>query len=146
MRPGDAGNTEDLSGRVMDAVELVEEMYGQEHEEGVFCIKDLTGDKGYHRPAELGIIQEAAGLRTILGDPNAGRRQPANLKPEVRRAVAKAARAADSKSGKALFKKRGEQLQRDSLTSPTAAACGAPPCAAGSITINAISAESPRST
>ena len=130
----------------MDAVELVEEMYGREHEEGAFLIKDLTGDKGYHPPAELGIIQKAAGLRPIIGDPNAGRRQPANLKPEVRRAVATAARAAKSKSGKALLKKRGEQLQRDSLTSWTAAACGAPPCAAGSITINAISAESPRTT
>ena len=112
VRPGDAGDTGDLSGRVMEAVELVEEMYGKEHVEGVSRVKDLTGDKGYHSPGELGIIQEAAGLRTIVGDPNAARRQPANLEPEARRAVAQAARAVKSKSGKALLKKRGEQLER----------------------------------
>ena len=111
VRPGDAGDTEALSGRVMDAVELVEEMYGHEQEGGASRVKDLTGDKGYHRPGKLGIIQEAAGLRTIIGDPNAARRQPANLEPEARRAVAKAARAVKSKSGKALLKKRGEQIE-----------------------------------
>jgi hypothetical protein len=61
---------------------------------------------------ELGIIQEATGVRTIIGDPNAERRQPANLEPEARRAVAKAARAVKSKSGKALLKKRGELIER----------------------------------
>ena len=111
VRPGDAGDTEDLSSRMMDAVELVEEMYSPEHEEGASRVKDLTGDKGYHRPGKLGIIQEAARIRTIIGDPNAARRQPANLEPEARRAVAKAARAVKSKSGKALLKKRGEQIE-----------------------------------
>jgi hypothetical protein len=112
VRPGDAGDTEDLSSRVMDAVELVEEIYGQDHEEGASRVKDLTGDKGFHSPGELGIIQEATGARTIIGDPNAERRQPANLEPEARRAVAKAARAVKSQSGKALLKKRGEQIER----------------------------------
>lgn len=112
VRPGDAGDTEDLSGRVMDAVELVEEIYGQDHVEGASRVKDLTGDKGFHRPVELGIIQEATGVRTIIGDPNAERRQPSNLEPEARRAVTKAARAVKSQSGKALLKKRGEQIER----------------------------------
>ena len=75
----------------MDTVELMEEMYGQEHEEGASRVKDLTGDKGYHRPAELGIIEEAAGLRTIIGDANAARCQSANPGTEARRAVARAA-------------------------------------------------------
>ena len=112
VRPGNAGDTEDLSGRVMDAVELVEEIHGHEHVEGASRVKDLTGDKGFHSPRELGIIQEAAGLRTVIGDPNADRRQPANLEPEARRAVVKAARAVKSKSGKVLLKKRGEQIER----------------------------------
>ena len=82
VRPGDAGDMEDLSGRVLDAVELVEKIHGQKHLEGASHVKDLTGDKGFHSPRELGIIQEAAGLRTIIGDPNADRRQP--TKPRAR--------------------------------------------------------------
>ena len=79
VRPGDAGDTEDLSSRMMDAVELVEEMYSPEHEEGASRVKDLTGDKGYHRPGKLGTIQEAAGIRTIIGDPK--RRTPPAREP-----------------------------------------------------------------
>ena len=112
VRPGDAGDTGDLSGRVLDAVELVEEIHGHEHVEGASPVKDPTGDKGFHNPRELGIIQQAMGLRNIIGDPNAARRQPANLEPEARRPVALAARAVKSKSGKALLKKRGEQIGR----------------------------------
>ena len=112
VRPGDAGDTGDLSGRVLDAVELVEEIYGREYEEGASHVKDLTGHNGYDSPGDLGIIQQAAGIHTIIGDPNAARRQPGNLEPEARRAVAKAARAVKNKSGKALLKKRGEQIGR----------------------------------
>ena len=106
--PGGWGGTR----QVMDAVELVEEMYGREHVEGASHVKDLTGDKGYHSSRELGIILEAAGIRTIISDPNAARRQPANPGTEAGRAVAKAARAVESKSGKALLQKRGEQIER----------------------------------
>lgn len=112
VRPGDAGDTEEVSERVLAAVELVEEIHGREHEEGASRVKDLTGDKGFHHPGELGIIQKATGMRTIIGDPNAERRQPANLEPEARKAVANAARAVKSSSGKALLKKRGEQIER----------------------------------
>ena len=112
VRPGDAGDTKDLSGRILDAVALVDEIYGADPQDGTSRVKDITGDKGFHSPVELGIIQEATGARTIIGDPNAERRQPANLEPEARRAVAKAARAVKSKSGKALLKKRGEHIER----------------------------------
>ncbi len=112
LRPGDAGDTGDLSGRLMDAVAPVEEIYGRDHVEGNTRVKDITGDKGFHHPRALGIIQEATGVGTIIGDPNAERRQPANPEPEARRAVAKAARAVKSKSGKALLKKRGGQIRR----------------------------------
>lgn len=112
VRLGDAGDTEALSGRVLDAVELVEEIHGLAPLEGTSRVQDLTGDKGFHSPTELGIIQDATGARTVIGDPNAERRQPANLEPEALRAVTKAARAVKSKSGKALLKKRGEQIER----------------------------------
>ena len=78
--PGGWGGTR----QVMDAVELVEEMYGREHVEGASHVKDLTGEKGYHSSRGLGIIQEAAGLRTIIGDANAARCQSANPGTEAR--------------------------------------------------------------
>ena len=105
-------------------VGFLEEMYGREHVEGASHVKDLTGDKGYHSPRGLGIIQEAAGLRTIIGDPNAARRQPANPGTGARRAVAKTARAVKSKSGKALLQKRGEQIERGSAHVPDCGGLG----------------------
>ena len=112
VRPGDAGDTEDLSTRVLEAVALVEELHGEDPVEGTSRVKSLTGDKGFHSPEEMGIIQDATGARTVIGDPNAARRNPDNLGPEARRAVDKAARAVQSKSGKALLKKRGEHIER----------------------------------
>jgi transposase len=112
IRPGDAGDAVDLSTRVIEAVELVEEIYGQDSQDGASRVKEITGDKGYHNPAELGIIQQETGARTIIGDANAARRQPDNLEPETRGALEKAARAVKSKSGKRQLKKRGEHIER----------------------------------
>jgi transposase len=112
VRFGDAGDAVDLSTRVIEAVELVEEIYGQDPQEGTSRVEDITGDKGFHHPVELGIIQEETGARTIIGDANAARRQPDNLEPEARQAVDQAARAVQSKSGKEQLKKRGEHIER----------------------------------
>ena len=57
VRPGEAGDTGDtgdLSGRVLDAVELVEEIHGRGHQEGASHVKDLIGDKGFHHPRGAG--------------------------------------------------------------------------------------------
>src|SRR5690606_926702 len=112
VRHGDAGDAEDLATRVIDAVELVEEIHGCEPEEGTSHVRSLTSDKGFHHPAELAIIQHETGLRTIIGDASAARRNLDKLEPETRRAVQRAARAVRSKSGKALLKKRGEHIER----------------------------------
>ena len=112
VRLGDAGDTEDLSTRVLAAVALVEGIHGQEPVEGTSRVQDLTGDKGFHSPAELGIIQQETEARTIIGDANAARRQPDHLEAEARQVVERAARAVKSKSGKALLKKRGEHIER----------------------------------
>jgi len=64
----------------------------------------ITGDKGFHSPAGLAIIQEETGARTIIGDPNAARRGPANPEPEARRAVDNAARAVKTKTAKRFLK------------------------------------------
>jgi len=112
VRFGDAGDTEDLSTRILEAVELVEEIHGQDHLEGASRVLDITGDKGFHSPEELAIIQEETGAETVIGDPSAARRNPDNLGPEARQAVDNAARAVKTKTGKALLKKRGMHIER----------------------------------
>lgn len=112
VRPGDAGDTDGLSERVIEAVELVEEMHGQDHVEGASRVRSVTADKGYHSPEELGIIQNETGTRTVIGDASAARRKPENLGPEARQAVRRAARSVKSKSGRALLKKRGMHIER----------------------------------
>jgi transposase len=112
VRPGDAGDTAELSGRVLGAVERVEELHGAQHLEGESRVKSLTADKGFHDALELTIIQHETGLRTVIGDANAARRRLDKLEPEVRAAVQRAARAVKSQSGKALLKARGEKIER----------------------------------
>ena len=112
VRPGDAGDSEDLSTRVIEVAELVEDLHGQDPEQGASRVKSLTTDKGFHDPAELAIIQHELGVRTIIGDAHAPRRKLARLEPEARAAVRKAARAVASQSGKALLKRRGEMIER----------------------------------
>ena len=68
-RYGDAGDAVDLSTRVIKAVALVEEIYGQDPADGTSRVNDLTGDKGFHHPVALGIIQQATGARTTIGEP-----------------------------------------------------------------------------
>jgi transposase len=112
VRAGDAGDTEGLAERIVEAVESVEDLHGKEHAEGAPHVKSVTADKGYFAAAELAVIQEETGARTVISDPNAARRKPENAQPEERRAVERAARAVKSKSGKALLKKRGEKVER----------------------------------
>lgn len=112
VRPGDAGDTAELSGRVLGAVERVEELHGARHLEGESRVKSLTADKGFHDALELTIIQHETGVRTVIGDANAARRRLDKLEPEVRAAVQRAARAVKSQSGKALLKARGEKIER----------------------------------
>jgi len=110
--PGDAGDTADLAGRVIGAVERVEDLHGAEHREGESRVQSLTGDKGFHDAVELTVMQHETGVRTVIGDANAGRRRLDKLEPEVRAAVQRAARAVKSQSGKGLLKKRGEMIER----------------------------------
>ncbi len=114
VRPGDAGDTTDLSTRVREAVEAVEDLYGGELPDGTreARVLSLTGDKGFHNAIELAIIQEETGVRTIVGDPNARRRKLDRWEPELRAALQKAARAVKCKSGKRLFKAGGKKVEQ----------------------------------
>ena len=112
VRPGDAGDTEALAIRVIDAVETVEELYGQAPQEGASRVKSITGDKGFHDIVELAEIRERTGARTIMGDAHAARRNKDKLEPEARKVLLATARAVASKSGKALLRARGEHIER----------------------------------
>jgi transposase len=112
VRPGDAGDTAGLSTRVIAAAERVEQIHDEEHGEGSSRVRALCGDKGFHESTELAIIQHATGARTVIGDASAARRRLDKMEPEQRRAVQKAARAVQSKSGKALLRARGEHIER----------------------------------
>jgi transposase len=113
VRPGDAGDTTGLSGRVIEAVERVEDLHGDEPSaQRERRVQSLTGDKGFHDAIELAIIQHETGVRTVIGDPHVSRRKVELLEPELRTAVQKAARTVKSKSGKRLLKMRGEKIER----------------------------------
>ena len=112
VRPGDAGDATGFSGRVLDAVQRVEVLYGEPSAQGRSRVRSVTTDKGFHYGAELAILQHEAGLRTVVGDPNAQRRRLDKLEPEVRAAVRRAARAVKSASGKKLLRLRGERIER----------------------------------
>jgi hypothetical protein len=104
--------TQELSGRILGAVETVEDLYGDEHCEGASRVKSVTADKGYHAAGELAVIQHETGARTVTGDAQAARRRLENLEPEMRAAVQKASRAVRSQSGKDLLRQRGEKIKR----------------------------------
>ena len=112
VRPGNAGDTAELSGRVLGAVQRVEDWHGAEHREGESRVKSLTADKGFYDAVELAVIQHETGMRTVIGDANARRRRLDKLEPEVRAAVQRAACAVKSQSGKGLLKARGEKIER----------------------------------
>jgi hypothetical protein len=112
VRPGDAGDSEDFSVRILAAVERVETLHEEEHGEGTSRVKSVTTDKGFHEAGELAIIQHATGARTVIGDANAARRRLDLMEPETKAAVQRAARAVKSQSGKRLLKMRGEKLER----------------------------------
>ena len=108
VRPGDAGDTEELSERVADAMITLAEVCGEE--EWPRLGAELAADEGYFALGELAILQEMA-VRAVISDPQAARRRR-DLPAEQREVLRRARRAVQSKSGKALLRKRGEYLER----------------------------------
>lgn len=110
VRLGDeADNDESLCERVMAAVGTLSEAIPQVPMEKLG--KELCGDEGYFAIGPISQLQ-ACGIRTIIGDPQAGKRKTNKLSDQERRAWHRAKRAVDSKSGKALLRRRGEHLER----------------------------------
>jgi len=110
VRPGDAAdNDESLCERVKEAVVMLGEALPEEPVEKLGSA--LCADEGYFAIEQVSQLQ-ACGVRTVIGDPQAGRRKPENASKEQRAALTYAKRSVRSASGKALLRKRGEHLER----------------------------------
>ena len=110
VRPGDAADHDaSLCERVMASVGTLSEAAPEVPLEKLGA--ELCADEGYFAIEQIAELQ-ACGVRTVIADPLAGRRNPARASQEHRRALHRASRATRSASGKALLRKRGEHLER----------------------------------
>ena len=110
VRPGDAAdNDESLCERIEQAVITLSEVAPGAPVEKLGS--ELCADEGYFAIEQVARLQ-ACGVRTVIADPQAGRRNPRNASEEHRAALRRARRATRSASGKALLRKRGEHLER----------------------------------
>lgn len=109
VRSGNAGDSVELSNRVMEACETLARTCDDGRQEKVG--ESLTADEGYFSVEEVCSLQ-GEGIRTVMGDPHAPRRNPDKQCKMTKQVLRKARRAVDSKSGKALLRKRGEHLER----------------------------------
>ncbi len=110
VRPGDAAdNDASLCERIKEAVVMLGEALPEEPVEKLGS--ELCADEGYFAIEPVSQLQ-ACGVRTVIGDPQAGRRKPENATKEQRAALISAKRSVRSASGKALLRKRGEHLER----------------------------------
>jgi transposase len=109
VRAGDTADTEELTDRVMVAIDTLDQVY-----QGEVPIEklgqELAGDEGYFALMEIGALQQA-GVRTVIADPHARKRRK-DLPAPDRTVLRRATRATRSASGKALLRRRGEHLER----------------------------------
>jgi transposase len=105
---GDSADNVGTAERVMATVGTLMEAAPEAGEEklGATC----TADEGYFAIEEIGELQRC-GVRTVIADPQRGRRRR-DASQEHRLILNRATRAVQSRSGKALLRKRGEYLER----------------------------------
>ena len=110
VRPGEAADhDESLPERIEKAAITLSEVAPEAPVEKL-C-SELCADEGYFAIEPIAQLQ-ACGVRTVIADPQAGRRNPQNASEAHRAAWRRARRATKSGSGKALLRKRGEPLER----------------------------------
>lgn len=109
VRPGDAGDSVDLSLRVMEACQTLARTCEDPEQQRVG--RSLTTDEGYFSVEEVCCLQ-GEGIRTVMGDPHQSRRRQDQPCQMTRQVLRKARQAVESQSGKALLRKRGEHLER----------------------------------
>jgi transposase len=108
VRPGDEHDTEDLTGRLLEAEQRINRAL--EEPENTERAESITGDKGYFKAEEIADLQEL-GFDTHISDPISNRRLD-KLSSRVRAAVEAAAESVATASGKALLKLRAELVER----------------------------------
>lgn len=106
---GDAGDSEALCERVLEGCETLARVCEDPLQKKVG--ESLTTDEGYFSVEEVCALQ-SEGIRTVMGDPHASRRRKDKQCKVTRQTLSKARRAVESKSGKALLRKRGEHIER----------------------------------
>jgi len=106
--PGDLADSQEMAERVLGAVGL---LHTVAPEAAVASLaQEVAADEGYFSVGQVAVLQECA-IRTVIVDPQR-RRRTAQAPKEVRATLTRARRAVQSKSGKALLRKRGEYLER----------------------------------
>ena len=105
--PGDHRDSEDLSGRVIEAVVSVQEALT----DPAAVPETLTADKGYFSLLEIGRLQELS-LKTVISDPRRAQRRFDKLSSPERQTLARAQRSVSSKYGRQLLRKRGQHIER----------------------------------
>jgi len=108
MLPGDLADSQEMADRVLVAVGTLQMVAPEVPAES--WAKDVAADEGYFSAGEVALLQES-GIRTVIVDPHRHRRS-AEAPREVRATLQRARRAVQSKSGKALLRRRGEYLER----------------------------------
>jgi transposase len=109
VRLGNEGDTNELAERVLSAGQTLSRVCDDPKQGKV--LRSLTADEGYFAVEEICGLQ-GEGIRTIIGDPHESRRRREKQDGMVKRVLSKAKRAVESKSGKALLRKRGEHIER----------------------------------
>jgi transposase len=106
--PGDLADSQEMAERVLSAVGLLHTVAPEVPLESL--AREVVADEGYFSAAQVGILQDCA-IRTVIVDPQRHRRS-AQAAKDVRATLTRARRAVQSKSGKALLRRRGEYLER----------------------------------
>jgi transposase len=106
--PGDLADSQEMAERVLGAVGVLQTVAPEAAPESL--AREVATDEGYFSAQEVGLLQNCA-MRTVIVDPHRKRRS-AQAPKEVRRALRRARRAVESKSGRALLRRRGEYLER----------------------------------
>jgi transposase len=109
VRAGDAADTEQLPERLVATGVTLERVMPEVAAEKL--VQSATADKGYFALAQIGELQ-GLGIRTIVSDRQAARRQRAQMSKEERAVLNRAQRAVESESGKELLRRRGQHLER----------------------------------
>jgi transposase len=106
--PGDQGDSDKLTERIVEAGVTLHEVMPEEPVEKL--VQSATADKGYFELEEVKAMQ-ALGIKTIISDPHQGKRRK-ELAKEDRLALRRARVGSRSSYGRELLSRRGQHLER----------------------------------